>query len=348
VWTKPSLDPTSNRVINPPVVIDVDGDEVPDVVFVSSYHGTVAYASQSRLRAVSGRDGSEIWSVTDPALGLNGAFRLAAADIDLDGRPEIVAGADDSRTLVAFDTTERSRRPILVEQLVGGPSIADLDADGHRSIGQQVLSTTDGAGRVPRRAVAVTRRRPIVDLDPTLPAAVVGSTAPGAACSGQIRGNTSAVGGVTVNDGYGGTTDGDPNPEIVLSPGVDLPPEHDGSVKWSTFTSPPSSAWAGPPAGGPDDGALSRGRRSDPFRRLRDGRLGQGRADRRFQQRPARSRSTDGDKAAELVCSDHDEFGSTAGATASSSSAIGPPRARDPSRRSSPTWTVTGRRRSSW
>ena len=105
-WTRTSVDPASTLVLNAPVVIDVDGDAIPDVLFVahSAAGGTLGYAYDGRLRALSGRDGQEIWSVTDPALALSGGGRLAAADIDGDGRPEIVGVAEAAATrLLAFE-----------------------------------------------------------------------------------------------------------------------------------------------------------------------------------------------------------------------------------------------------
>ena len=71
-WTSTATEPDSTSVVSGPVVVDVDADAVPDVVFVTHRAGgSTAYNSDGRLRAVSGRDGSEIWSVTDDAVAPN-------------------------------------------------------------------------------------------------------------------------------------------------------------------------------------------------------------------------------------------------------------------------------------
>ncbi len=206
-WTKPSVDPTSNRVTSPPVVIDLDGDGAPELVFVSAYFGPLAYASQARLRAVSGRDGREIWSVTDPALALSGNTAPAAADIDGDGRPEIVVGAENNATLLAFehDGSLKWRSDVLSQALDwGGPSIADLDADGVPEIviGRQVLTNQGhlrwtGAG--PSRGGDRGANSIVVDLDlDGRPEVVAGNTAyvGQGSSQGQILWrNTTSIGG---------------------------------------------------------------------------------------------------------------------------------------------------------
>ena len=135
---------------------------------------------------MSGRDGREIWSVTDPALGLNGNTAPAAADIDGDGRPEIVVGAENNATLLAFehDGSLKWRSDVLSQALDwGGPSIADLDGDGVPEIviGRQVLTNQGrlrwtGAG--PSRGGDRGANSIVVDLDlDGRPEVVAGNTA---------------------------------------------------------------------------------------------------------------------------------------------------------------------------
>ena len=262
-WTNPSVDPGSNRVLSPPVVIDLDGDRLPELVFISAYLGATAYAQQSRLRALSGRDGHELWSVIDPALGLNGASQLAAADLDGDGRPEILAGAENNVSLLAFehDGSFKWRSDTLVDQVSwGGPSIADLDADGVPEIviGRQVLTnqghvrwTGAGPGRGGDRGAGSI----VVDLDlDGRPEVVAGNTAyvGQGPTQGQVLWRVTNVAGVTIQDGYAaaGNFDDDPNPEIVLvTRGWVLMLEHDGRVKWGPVHTDPTihELWAGPP-----------------------------------------------------------------------------------------------------
>ena len=69
-----------------PAVIDLNADDIPDIVF-TSFH----YLVSSALRAISGADGTELWSVIDPTFSWSG---VTAGDIDLDGRPEIIVTHD--------------------------------------------------------------------------------------------------------------------------------------------------------------------------------------------------------------------------------------------------------------
>ena len=271
-WTTTAVDPVSTLVVNAPIVIDVDGDAVPDVLFVA--HGTrrdaVGYAYDGRLRALGGRDGHEIWSVTDPALALTGGGRLAAADIDGDGRPEIVGLASGGTTLVAFehDGTFKWRSDTILNAGWGAPSIADLDGDGVPEIviGRQVL-TNEGrllwTGAFSGQGGDRGAHSLVVDLDlDGQPEVLVGNTAyrgQGPVAGQVLWRNTSTVGGVAVQDGYTavGNFDDDPYPEIVLAArGWIFLLEHDGTVKWGpTFLEPVrSGAWAGPPTVADVDG----------------------------------------------------------------------------------------------
>ena len=83
---------TEGDVSGTPVVVDLDGDQIPEVVF--------AVKSQY-LRAIRGTDGSLAWA--NNSVSLQGYSQLAAGDIDNDGRPEIVGVANGGYNLVAFE-----------------------------------------------------------------------------------------------------------------------------------------------------------------------------------------------------------------------------------------------------
>ena len=74
--------PAYKDVLATPIVIDLDGDKLPEIVFSAGWLGTV------HLVAISGRDCSVLWDKTP---GIAGCTSIAAADLDGDGKVEIVA-----------------------------------------------------------------------------------------------------------------------------------------------------------------------------------------------------------------------------------------------------------------
>ena len=109
----------------------IDGSDNPDVIF-STYNDR-GYRGSSVIRAVSGEDGSEIWS-TDV---LPTAFYSpAAGDIDGDGLVEIVTsggGIDQTPYLVIYEN-DGSLKFQTVIQSHGSPYLADLEGDGNVEI----------------------------------------------------------------------------------------------------------------------------------------------------------------------------------------------------------------------
>ena len=141
-WTGSAVDPTYNQVIMTPVVINltddngdtvVDALDTPDVVFSS--HAGSSYSSDGHLRAINGSDGSDIWTITDPAYATRPTSGLAAGDVDGDGLPEIVGITDDGEVMLV----EHDGTPTWVTS--GGygftrsyPAIHDLYGDGDPEI----------------------------------------------------------------------------------------------------------------------------------------------------------------------------------------------------------------------
>jgi hypothetical protein len=135
--------PTSDQVMMTPMVANITDDNTdgviderdnPDVVFISYVDGS--YTQNGILRVVDGTTGDDIWSATDPMQYVAPGGQVAIADIDGDGRPEIVACSANGATtgpLIAFEDTGAIKwiaSDTNVRCGQAGPSIADLDGDG--------------------------------------------------------------------------------------------------------------------------------------------------------------------------------------------------------------------------
>ncbi len=179
----PSASDSTNLVMTPAVVNltddngdgQIDENDVPDVVFAScSTAGCCVdcadvmnfqnsdLSGTATLHAVSGKDGSEEWTLTDPSLQVPAGAQLAIADLDGDGVPEIIAvqhsfrpGVDcpglsvdlpmcgkyvtgvllvlDNKGHLKFQT-EPYTQPIDVTSNDSAPLVADLDQDGSPEI----------------------------------------------------------------------------------------------------------------------------------------------------------------------------------------------------------------------
>src|SRR5690606_22661041 len=82
---------------------------------------------------VSGDDGATVFDVTDPNYRTVPGSQVAVADIDGDGRVEIVTCASGANAMIAFEHTGAFKWRTTDPSVVCGqaaPAIADLDADG--------------------------------------------------------------------------------------------------------------------------------------------------------------------------------------------------------------------------
>ncbi len=141
-WTGSQVDPASRQVMMTPIVVnltDDDGDgaidaaDTPDVLFSSYIDGE--YNSDGRLRAISGADGSDLWTLSDPVYATYPGAGLAAGDLDLDGLVEIVAITDDGEVmLVGHDGVVDWVTAAGYGFTHAHPSIADLYGDGEPEI----------------------------------------------------------------------------------------------------------------------------------------------------------------------------------------------------------------------
>ncbi len=134
---------TSAGIVSSPVVIDLDRDGQPEILFTTFPDGN--------LVALKGTDCSPMWS---KSAGLNAYAQLAAGDLDGDLFPEIVGLANGK--LVVFD---RTGAPLATSALAyqggpssgndcSGPAIADLDGQAPPEIvvGGQVARYNKGQG----------------------------------------------------------------------------------------------------------------------------------------------------------------------------------------------------------
>jgi hypothetical protein len=83
--------PGYTSVLCPPLVADLDGDGVPEIVFSTTDSGGV-YLSTSTVRAISGDTCEPVWS-SEPIADSHQA--LALADLDGDGAPEVCGRGGD-------------------------------------------------------------------------------------------------------------------------------------------------------------------------------------------------------------------------------------------------------------
>jgi hypothetical protein len=166
-WEGSTVDPESDQSIVTPLVVqltddngdgDIDRHDVPDVVFSTYPEG--GGGGRGRLRAVSGDDGTELWTAERTICAYSG---LAAGDIDADGSVEIITAAEGAAggcrngshlRLLAFDSTgalkwesrDGAGNPVLFDMDLGGsPAIADIDSDGFGEI-VVAASVTDHDG----------------------------------------------------------------------------------------------------------------------------------------------------------------------------------------------------------
>ncbi|MCU0962920.1 MAG: PKD domain-containing protein, partial [Pirellulaceae bacterium] len=248
-WTTSSVLPDSLNVMMTPAVIDLNRDSVPDVVFGSMATSGGSDVQAGVLRALNGRDGSELFTVTDDAWWINATTNIAVGDIDGDGQPEILAADVTAARLIAFehDGAPKWRSEYIEPVNIGAIALADLDADGRPEIlvGRQALDNTGNLLWTGHGGRASPVNGPLslvadVDIDGR-PDVIAGNTLYNA--SGDILWQ------VAVPDGSNaiGNFDADLFPEIVLvSRGNVWLLEHTGAVKWGPVAVPGGGA-GGPP-----------------------------------------------------------------------------------------------------
>jgi choice-of-anchor A domain-containing protein len=228
-WSGSTVMPSHNQVMMTPVVVDVNRDGTPDVVF-NTFAGD-QYTTNGVLRAISGDDGHDLWAVTNPAQRVNPGANIAAGDIDNDGLVDICTVGQNSYELLCFESTGALKFRARTSQAAyyGAPAFADLDGNGTTEIivASDVFNS-QGTLLWTRGAPAPFPFAADIDQDGKQEVIIGGSVyfANGALkCSGGPQGSFSAV----------GNFDSDPSGEIVLVNDGVVSVIDDNCVKlWST------------------------------------------------------------------------------------------------------------------
>lgn len=257
--------------ISAPIVVDLTGDGEPEVVVNFACDDTWRHGV---LRAYGG-DGTELWAATAAAERLNGRASIGGADLDGDGRAEIVGmrrPATESATAavrsIAFDddgsvlwesTMEDGTTPLSFSSDNGAPTFADLDMDGSPEIiwGAMVLDAmgrrvwqADTAGDEGTNSNYRGGISAVADIDMDgLPEVVAGHNA--------YHHDGSPLWNSPAPDGYPAIAqfDADPQPEVVLvaSGNIYLLDGLTGAIEWGP-TAQPGGGRGGPPTVADFDG----------------------------------------------------------------------------------------------
>jgi hypothetical protein len=252
-WNSTLVEPNYDQVMMAPVAADLNDDGIPEIIF-STFNAAAGWQAGGILRAISGDGSGELFSVTNPNYRVQAGAEPAVADIDLDGRPEIMVSKQGPGSpptageIICFehDGTFKWVSTTTIGRI--GIAVADLDRDGTPEIiaGGTVFNNdgtvrwtgTSGSNYV--TAVAD------LDLDGS-PEVVTGQTA--YRYDGTVYWSGGPGGRPAV-----GNFDDDPYPEIVVvgNDQVTLK-EHDGTVKWGPV-SMPTGGGNGPPVVADIDG----------------------------------------------------------------------------------------------
>jgi hypothetical protein len=218
--------PESHQVVMSPMVADLDGDCVPEIIF-NSYQNS-AYTNNGILRAIRGDTGARVWTLGDAAYRTDPGSHPAIGDIDMDGTPEvIVPGAGSNLIAVDGDGT-----PLWASEnhgfggRSGSPSLADFDGQGPPEIAYG-RAIWDAQGNIVWEAASgatgangsVGPLSCVADLDgDDRPELIAGATVYTFTGTVGVDFAGSAMWTGTPADGYCGVADfdGDGDPEVAL------------------------------------------------------------------------------------------------------------------------------------
>jgi hypothetical protein len=149
-WTHvaPTVDdyPDHVQAMASPMVADLDGDCIPEVVFNSYEPAT--WTNNGILRAIHGDTGLPLWTLGDPAWRADGTAIPAIGDIDGDGDLEIVnLGGDNRLQLIDHLGVPiwKTQDPVAASLTSGAPALANFDLQGDAEIGYgRAVYASDG------------------------------------------------------------------------------------------------------------------------------------------------------------------------------------------------------------
>lgn len=167
-WSRDAweVEPDSTQIIMMPVVADLDGNKMPDLLFVTYKSGN--HYGQGVLRAMSGDGQEELLNISN--MDICGHSGLALGDIDGDDKPEIITiTVDNAIQVFEDDGTLKWKSKAYGPGLVhcgSYPQIADLNGDGSPEIiSGPVILNADGSERGVGKAGTGYFISTVVDLD---------------------------------------------------------------------------------------------------------------------------------------------------------------------------------------
>lgn len=135
--------PTVGRLLDTNQDGVVDDRDEPVVAFVSFNKGGNTWRADGIIRVVSGRTGQELLTIRDTVTPISALGALSLADLDKDGKPEIVTATQDYRLIVFRNDGSRwwVTPPLAPSPGTApwgaGVMVADLDGDGDPEVVSQ-------------------------------------------------------------------------------------------------------------------------------------------------------------------------------------------------------------------
>jgi hypothetical protein len=217
--------PTNNQSSSTAVVVDLDHDCIPEIVFNSYISGSAD--TDGVLRAIRGDNGAKVWTVQDTNYETNSTASPAAGDLDGDGFVEIIIPGE-TKNLLAFNykgVPLWKSDAFTAANVSGAAAIANIDNDGDAEViyadavftskGKKLFEGTVGEGVNGQGAISC-----LADLDGDgRPEMIAGKTA--YFFSGKVADNTFSAKQIwnsSVTDGFCGVADfnGDKKPEVII------------------------------------------------------------------------------------------------------------------------------------